>query len=335
MTNSLKLLLLTVLFIQACGSNNNSSDASNTNKKKYKPIEQEAEFKIDSSTLYGSLILPDSSSNEKFPLIFFIAGSGPTNRDGNSMMGLQTNCYKMFCDTIATKGFASLRFDKRGVGKSIGALKNESNLVFSDMVNDAKKWIENLKNNGRFSKIIIAGHSEGALIGSIISNQTKVDGFLSICGTAQSADSILAEQLSNLPNDLKNESLDILSKLKKGEDVENVSMNLKSIFRPSIQPYLRDWFRYHPKKEMAKITIPTLIIGGSTDIQVKAEEANQLGKANPNAKVVVIENMNHVLKEVGEDKSENLKTYNNPKLPLHKEFVVQVFDFLENHLELN
>jgi fermentation-respiration switch protein FrsA (DUF1100 family) len=102
---------------------------------------------------------------------------------------------------------------------------------------------------------------------------------------------------------------------------------LNALARPSVQPYMISWFRYDPGQEISKLTIPVLIVQGTTDIQVSEEDARALASANPKAKLVLIEKMNHIFKEAQADRAGNIATYNNPSLPVASELVKRVVDF--------
>ena len=103
---------------------------------------------------------------------------------------------------------------------------------------------------------------------------------------------------------------------------------LSSLFRPSIQPYLISWFKYDPQKEIKKLEKPVLIIQGTTDIQVSIEDAKKLSNANQKAKLIIIEGMNHIFKEAVLDRQKNVLTYSQPKLPIKKELVKVIVDFI-------
>ena len=159
-----------------------------------------------------------------------------------------------------------MRYDKRGIAESKGAGKSETDLRFDDYVNDAKEWTQLLKKDKRFSKVIVIGHSEGSLIGMIAG--TTADKFISIAGAGQSADKILKEQLSSQPKEVQDLSFPMIDSLKNGKTIDNVPPMLNSLFRPTVQPYMISWFKYDPQNEIKKLSILTLILQGTTDIQV-------------------------------------------------------------------
>jgi pimeloyl-ACP methyl ester carboxylesterase len=208
---------------------------------------------------------------------------------------------------------------------------SESEIRLETYIKDVVSFINKFKTDKRFSKIILLGHSEGSLIGIIAAEQTNVSAFISIAGAGQSGDIILQDQLKNkLPFQLLTESNKILDSLKAGKTVSNVSSDLFSLYRPGIQPYLISWIKYNPAKELSKLKIPVLIIQGTTDIQVSVSEAKILHASKPDAKLLIIINMNHILKESEIDSKKNIATYNNPDLPLKPGLMEGIVNFINN-----
>jgi len=290
-------------------------------------VETEILLETATANIFGTL--NSSKLDEEVPLVIIIPGSGPTDRNGNNTSGLYTNTYKMISDTLAKHRIASLRYDKRGIAKSYYTGFSEEDLRFDDYVHDAVFWIRKMQQDGWFSDIFVLGHSEGSLIGMLAVQEKPVAGFISVAGTAQSADALLREQLMGQPMSIVNEAETIIATLKEGNKVSNVSQSLYPIFRPSVQPYLISWFKYDPVAEISRHTIPVLVIHGTTDLQIKSSEAKLLADANAKAELVIIENMNHILKDAGDDDQVNLATYSNPTLPLNAVFCKKLIEFLQ------
>ncbi|MEI7597412.1 MAG: alpha/beta hydrolase [Bacteroidota bacterium] len=286
-------------------------------------IETQIILKTKSGDIFGTLTTPKKISNISVALI--IAGSGPTDRNCNNPM-MKCDAYKKLAYGLADNNIASLRYDKRGIAESKAAGKSEADLRFDDYVNDAKEWIQLLKQDKRFSNVIVIGHSEGSLIGMIAS--TNADKFISIAGAGQSADKIIKEQLSSQPKEVQDLSNPILDSLVKGKTVDNVNPMLNSLFRKSVQPYMISWFKYDPQIEIKKLNIPVLIIQGTNDVQVTVEDAKRLSKANLKSQLVLIDKMNHVFRTVDGDKKANVATYSNSKLPLADELVKDIANFI-------
>jgi pimeloyl-ACP methyl ester carboxylesterase len=280
--------------------------------------------------IYGTLQLPEASV--KCPVVLMIAGSGPTDRDGNTpLLPGKNDSLKMIALGLAEKGIASARFDKRGVGASAGAMfgKSEADLRFDHYVDDVVAWIELLKSDPRFSGVVVLGHSEGSLIGMAAANKVSgLSGVISVAGAGKPAYELITEQLANEAKEIRDESHAIMEELKKGRAVEEVRPELMSLFRPSVQPYMISWFKYDPAAEIANLEVPVLILQGTTDLQVPVEDAQLLAKAKPDAKLRIFDGMNHVLKEAPFDPQANMAAYSNPELPLAPGFLEEIVSFV-------
>ena len=280
------------------------------------------------ASLSGSLITPKNFTG-KIPVVLIIAGSGATDRDGNSGGLVSGNSYFLLAQALGKTGIAALRYDKRTVGKS-KTIQTEAELRFNDFVNDATAFIKQLKSDPRFSKVFVLGHSEGSLIGMISCEKINANGYISLAGLGEPAYKTLAVQLKNQFPENDKITVARLDSLRKNQMVNAEATDI--IFRPSLQPYLISWFKYNPALEIKKLKIPVLIINGTTDIQVSVRDAEILKKAKPDASLVLINNMNHVLKDAPADRDKNLATYNNPLLPISANLISTIVKFV-NHLK--
>ncbi|OEY73435.1 alpha/beta hydrolase family protein [Salegentibacter salarius] len=282
----------------------------------------EEEISIDKLT-DGTLTLP--SNNENPPLVIFIQGSGLTNRDGNQS-GMQSDFSKKIAHQLAENKIASFRFDKR----SIKAQElNLEAISFDDFITDVKNILSYFKKEN-FSKYVIAGHSQGSLIG-MIAAKDNADAFISLAGPGESIDNILVEQLSAQLPQLENEITKNLQEIKINGNTSEYPNILEMVFHPKNQAFLSSWMKYDPSEEIAKLKISVLVINGTNDAQVKEEQAKILHNAALNSELVLLENMNHVFREiVSNDLTKNYQTYNNPELPLHPELIPVLTDFIKN-----
>lgn len=310
------ILFLTVLFLSVLNAQT---------KKEITFKESPAVLKINNDQIYGTLTTPDLT--KKVPVALIIAGSGPTDRNGNNPM-MKNNSLKMLAEALAKEGIASLRYDKRAIGESKAAGGSESSLVFENYIQDAKSWINYLKQDKRFSKIIIVGHSEGSLIGMVAS--TKADKFVSIAGAGEPADQIIKTQIAaKKMKQLDDMTFPIIDSLKNGFQVKKVDPMLNALFRPSVQPYLISWFKYNPQTEISKLTIPVLILQGNNDLQIAVKDAENLSKANKSAEMAIIDKMNHMMKIIDGDQNANMASYNNETLPLSETLVEKIVSFIQ------
>jgi pimeloyl-ACP methyl ester carboxylesterase len=301
----------------------NFATAQNKSLITYK--ESDLTLKINSEEIFGTLTAPDLS--QKYPVALLISGSEPTDRNGNNVI-MKNNSLKMLAETLAKNGIASLRFDKRGIGASKASAKSEENLRFENYIDDVKSWVDLLKKDSRFSKIIIIGHSEGSLIGMIASG--KADKFISIAGAGDSADKLIKTQIASKSNkQVEDLTFPIIDSLKNGNTVKKVDPILNSLFRASIQPYLISWFKYNPQAEIKKLNIPVLIVQGNNDLQVTVKDAESLAQSNKKAELLIVDKMNHIMKIVDGDVQANMASYNNETLPISEVMTNKIVSFIQ------
>lgn len=283
----------------------------------------EEELEINQFT-EGTLTTP---SNKAESLVIFIQGSGPTDRNGNQSM-MKNDGIKKLAKELAEKGIASFRFDKRIF--KLNELKiQEKDLRFEDFVSDVKNILNYFEENDRFDNLILAGHSEGSLTG-ILAAPENADAFISLAGAGQPIDNIIVEQIEKMAPPLAENARTAFDEIRKNGKTTNYSPMLESMLRASVQPYMHSWMQYDPATEIAKLDIPVLIINGTADIQVETKEAEMLKKAKEEAQLVIIEDMNHIFREIkSNDNLVNTKSYNEPNRPLHPELVPVITKFIK------
>jgi hypothetical protein len=294
------------------------------------PAERQVSIDLSSGVLSGTLLVPPSPA--RAPVVLLIAGPGPTDRDGNPI-GLpgKSNSLKLLAESLAAEGIATLRYDKRGIGRSRGVGLTESQLRFEMMVEDAAALTSYLRNDEHFSTVTVAGHSEGSLIGMLAARAARADGFISIAGPARRGSDIIRDQLrpqAGMVPGLWDASETILSRLEAGSTVADVPAELTSLYRASVQPYMISWLRYTPSVEISRLSVPVLIVQGNTDIQVPVTEADLLLQARGDARIAVIGGMNHVLKSVPDDTAAQLASYADPTLPIAPDLPAAVATFV-------
>ena len=269
-------------------------------------------------TLHGTLELPASSCGARTPVALIVAGSGPTDRNGNSLaLPGENNSLRMIAEGLAANCIASVRYDKRGIGRSMTPTLREDELRFTTYADDAAAWVTHLRDDARFDDIIVIGHSEGATLGTIAARDTRADGLVLIAGAGRPIGETLREQLrAQVPEAMYRQADSILVELEAGRTVATVPGNLLMLFRPSIQPYWISWLGIDPAAELARLDIPTLVIWGTTDVQAARADAERLAAADDDVGFVVIEGMNHVLKTVSGTPQEQEPSYSDPTLPL-------------------
>lgn len=277
--------------------------------------------------LYGTLLLPKSKA--PVPVVLIIAGSGPTDRDGNNPDGGRNDSMKRLALILAKNNIASVRYDKRGVAASKPATPDERNLSIESYVADAEAWGQKLKADPRLGQLILLGHSEGALVASLAAEKAGAAAVISVAGTGRPVDVVLREQLHDrLPPPMLQRANQLIDEIKAGKTDNDVPAELEVVFRPSVQPYLISLFRQDPAAAFGNLQVPALIIQGKHDIQVGVGDAQLLKEAKPDADLALIDGMNHVLRIVPMDMDRQLESYKNPKLPLATEVSRRILGFI-------
>jgi len=280
--------------------------------------------------LHGSLIVPDRGARSATVLI--LAGSGPVDRDGN-LPGLRNDSLKLLARGLAERGVASLRIDKRGIGQSRTAAMREEDLRIQTYVDDAIGWLAFLGARQDTGPLFILGHSEGALIATLAAQRMDVAGVILVAGAGEPAAELIARQLSDagVPEHLQTESKRISQSLARGVAVADVPPELAALYRASAQPYLMSWLPLDPAAELARVKAPALIVQGTHDLQIRVEDTQRLAAGRPNSKFVLIEAMNHVLREAPKERAANLAIYGAFDKPLAPELVPAIASFIEAH----
>lgn len=269
----------------------------------YKSEDVTFENKIDSITLAGTLTLPDSGND--FPAVVLITGSGPQNRD-EELLGHKP--FLVIADYLTRNGFAVLRYDDRGYGKSTG---NFSAATTEDFVKDALAAVEYLKTRKEIdhSKIGLIGHSEGGLIAPIAAVKSHDVAFIiMMAGPGLPGDSILILQSELIQRAEGNSEEDIQKSLKINREIynliktvkddETLKNKIKEILQSEISkmtdeekskmgdvqvyvnrqlktltsPWFKFFVKYDPRPTLEKVECPVLAIDGEKDLQVPAKE---------------------------------------------------------------
>ncbi len=301
--------------------------------------EEPIQLKAGSVTLYGTLTLP-ANITKSVPVVLLIAGSGPTDRDGNSpapignLGTIKAASYRLLSDSLVQQGIAVVRYDKRGVGKSTNLLSGEKDMRFDAYITDAVGFIMQLKADKRFSRVIVAGHSEGSLIGMMATQKAGADAFISIAGPGSDVTSSLKAQLGpQLTGDDKQQTFAALDSLKAGFTLSRLPTKITAVqqlFRPSVQPYMISWMKYDPAAQIKSLTVPVLIVQGKRDLQVTVGDAEKLKAARPKDRLLLLDRMNHVLKDVStDDRLANFNTYVTADLPLSPGLATAIVEFIK------
>lgn len=326
---SLRVLLISAcasFFFNACGG---SQDTSSTLSDASAPETAQvfSQNEISSGTLKGIYI----NAGDDSPIVLIVPGSGPTDLDGNNPMGVSANSYKLLAEGLAKKGISTIRVDKRGMFSSQAA--GDPNAVTVDIyAQDYKDWTKTITTRTEQPCIHILGHSEGGLMVSAASiNNANVCSLILVAAPGRPFGTVLREQLKANPANIiiMKPALKAIETLEAGErvDTENMNAALKPLFYPAVQDFLISIMTHDPAQIAKQAAKPTLIIQGTHDIQVSEEDAKLLAEAT-GGKLVLIDGMNHILKDSPANRIGNMMTYNKPDLSLSEEAINAISDFI-------
>lgn len=286
-------------------------------------VEEAVEITRAGAVVRGVLDRPGSAAPA--PVFLLVAGSGPTDRDGNSFVGLRTDAYKQLARALAERGVATLRYDKRGIGASDHV--PEADLTLGVFVEDARAFVAKLRADGRFSRVLVAGHSEGGVIALELAQATPLDGLALVATPGRPLGAVLHEQLARkLPADLAKEADRLLAAVRAGAPLERVPPPLAPLFHASIVPFLRSQLDLDPTS-LASTAHATrvLVAQGDNDLQVSVDDARALAHASPRARLLVLPGVTHVLKDDAA-RAPTQPSYVDPTMPLPVALVAAMVD---------
>lgn len=295
------------------------------------PVETPVALPSTPAALHGTLLTPDSPPRA---VAVIIAGSGPTDRDGNSpRFGITAQPYRLLAQRLAADGIATLRFDKRAIGESAAAGPAEADLRFDAYAEDARAWAAEAAARTGLPCAWLIGHSEGSLVtlAAVRRPDDHICGVISLSGAGRTAGAVLRQQLATLPEPLHGQAFAALAELEAGRTLADTPPQLAALFRPSVQAYLISWLALDPAGLAAAYRGPLLIVQGTTDLQVTVEDARALAAARPDATLVLLDGVNHVLKFAPADPAANAATYRDPSLPLAPGVAEAVSGFILSH----
>lgn len=289
-------------------------------------MDESIKIEVAGTQLSGTVILPEKGVPVAFAIIH--AGSGPTDRNGNSHIGLNTDCYKLLAHELSQAGIASLRYDKRGVGSSKLKNSTEEDLRISDYINDLSDCITFVVQKYRIEPFLI-GHSEGALICLAAAlNNPNVCGLVSISGTSQKIQNLLLEQIEKLMPESLSCAQSIIRSIENDTHIENIPSELSAIFRDTALGYLQSRFKLDPCTIISEIEVPVLVVGSESDRQVTSKDSKKLSQCSSRAQYLEVEYMSHTLKHIDVVGYSPYDEYTDASLPLSQKLADAVSEFI-------
>ncbi len=290
------------------------------------PVERFVEAPGPQGPLKGTMLLPaDASTGGGVapPVALIIPGSGPTDRDGNNPYGVKASSYRLLAEGLAAQGIASVRIDKRGMFASAAAVADANAVRVADYAADVAAWTAAIRRDTGAACVWLLGHSEGGLVATAAAARdgSGVCGLILVAAPGRRLGDVLRAQFTGNPANapVLDQAMTAIAALEAGRrvDVSAFHPALQAMFAPPVQGYLIDLFSHDPAALLGASRKPALILQGTNDLQIGAEDARRLAMALPAAELVLLDGVNHVLKAVPADApAANVASYADPALPL-------------------
>lgn len=268
---------------------------------------EEVSFTNGGAILKGTLTIPRNCGKDT-PAVLLVTGSGLQNRD-EEIHGHKP--FAVIADAMARAGIATLRYDDRGFGESTGDV---TDFTTGDLKNDALAGVGLLRK--RFSRVGMAGHSEGGTIAFMLAAEKKVDFVISLAGGVISMKETLLRQNRDalgkigLRQDDVTEYCNALSAafdaIIDGERPGNIDgtslpdalkQNFKAAVQQSSTKYMRYFLGLDIRTLLGSVDCPVLAFNGTLDSQVDCNDnlgALKSGLKPEMATVVEVQNVNHL-----------------------------------------
>jgi alpha-beta hydrolase superfamily lysophospholipase len=279
--------------------------------------------------LAGTLALPEPKSGP-VPVVLIIAGSGPTDRDGNNPLGVRSDVYKKLAWALARRGIASVRYDKRGIGAS-AFMGDASSVTFEDFTDDAREGALALAADRRFQGVVLVGHSEGALLATHATNRgAPVAGVVMLAGMGRPIGVLLGEQLARQMDSADVAAFQRALGLFLGSGpMPEVRPEWRAILPRSVRRFLQSENVLDPADEARRVPVPLMVVQGATDIQVSVRDAEAIRAARPSAEVHILPEASHMFVHAASaDPAAQAPGYTDPSAPLVPDLVPLVADFV-------
>jgi pimeloyl-ACP methyl ester carboxylesterase len=281
--------------------------------------------------LDGTLAMPANPAG-RVPVVLVIAGSGPTDRDGNNPLGVQSAIYRKMAWALAQRGIASVRYDKRGIGASPFIGKTMAEVTFGDYVHDALAGARALAADARFSRVVLVGHSEGALIAERAANEgAPVAGVVTMAGMGRRFSVVLREQMARQLDSAQLAAYDReMAEYLADGPMPQVDSALQMLLRPGVRRFIRTESALDPAAEARRLTVPLMVLQGATDVQVSVADAEALRAARPDAEVHILPATSHMFVHAAtRDAAAQAPGYQDPAAQLVPQLVQLVAGFVE------
>lgn len=265
---------------------------------------------------------PAQSGDGTGPVIVVVPGSGPTDRNGDSPLGIKAQPYRLLAEALAARGIASVRIDKRGMFGSHAAVADANAATIEGYADDVHAWARFAARRAGAPCAWVLGHSEGGLVAlQAAQDSHDICGVILVSAPGRPLADVMREQFRANPANayLLPQALAMLDGLQAGRTTDAAALPapLPMMFPEPVQRYLIGLFRFDPARLAATAAVPIVIVQGDNDLQVSVADARRLAAAQPKATLAVLPGVNHVLKVVPvDDRAANGASYADPSRPI-------------------
>ena len=295
------------------------------------PVESFVEAPTPTGSLKGTML----AAGPQAPVAVIIPGSGPTDRDGNSPAGLKASSYKLLAEALAARGVSTVRFDKRASFASAAAKFPEAGPTYGLYASDVNAWAAEARRISGTRCVWLIGHSEGAQVALLAAQEGRdLCGLVLVSGAGRTVTTLIRDQLKANPANapILPQALAALDEIEAGRRVDPATLHpaLMALFNPPAQTLLIDGAKRDPVALLRATKLPTLVVQGTTDLQVSVDDARRLAAARPGVQLELMEGVNHVLKRAPAEMAGNFATYADPSLPLAPEAPDAIAAFIKS-----
>jgi len=263
--------------------------------------ETQTNFESAGQTLAGTLATPDSEA--PYPAALLLPGSGPLDREGN-IKRMPLNVSRDLAIALADAGWASLRYDKRGVGASEGEYLSTG---FGDELADAEAALERLIGREDVTRVVVIGHSAGALHAAELARRADVTGSVLLASTAKTGEQTLRWQARRMGDDIIPGPVKVIMRLfrtdvLKQQDgaIAKLKATTSDTARIQLQKvnakWMREFIAYDPVPALEAASAPILAITGAKDVQVDPADLDVIATTAAQAQVLALPDLDHILR---------------------------------------
>jgi pimeloyl-ACP methyl ester carboxylesterase len=295
-------------------------------------------LQADGFPIHAVLTLPGrmatGPARATLPVVLIVAGSGPTDYQGNSLAApVRPYLHARLAWGLAERGIASVRYDKRGIGRSAAGAGSPTTLTLGRYRDDVVALARQLRADPRFGRLVLLGHSEGAgLVLEATNAGAPADGFIMLAGAGRPLIQLLRDQFHVQYDSATSARIEAHFRafLDGAEPAEHVPDNVKPLVMPQYRPMLRSMAAYDPAGEMRRSRLPALVVHGGMDLQATSADFDALVAARPTVDRLVIPLGNHVFKAVtARTMPAQMSAYMDPTLDLVPELVPGIAAWIE------